>query len=119
MNDFVVPKHSVIQYIRNNKRIPYGVVVGVKTPEGLGFALGYSLCNKKDRFNKKMALKIALGRATFNGCKTTEVNEPRDIRKVMPVFFERCKKYYKVSDARSIIRCLNDRSSKNSRGNRT
>jgi hypothetical protein len=97
MTDFIVPKHSVVQYVRNNKRIPYGVVVGVKTPEG--FALGYSLCNKKDRFNKKMALKIAIGRASYNGCKSASVaeQEPHDIRKIMPTFFERCKKYYKVN----------------------
>lgn len=95
MTDFIVPKHSVVQYVRNNKRIPYGVVVGVKTPEG--FALGYSLCNKKDRFNKKMALKIALGRATYSSCKPPVGVEPHDIRKMMPAFFERCKKYYKVN----------------------
>jgi len=109
----MIPKHTVIQYVRK-KRVPYGVVVAVKTDKG--FSLGYSLCNKKDKFAKKLALKIALGRAIEgNGCEPKMKNNsfwceesktqydnwetvfpPHDVRKMIPAFINRCKKYYKV-----------------------
>lgn len=90
MNDVVIPKFTVIQYVRDKKRVPRGVIVAVKSSE-FGFVCGYSLCNKKDRFNKRMALKIAIGRAETH--LTTEA--PHEIRKMLPTFLDRCKKYYK------------------------
>lgn len=84
-----IPKYSVIQYVRNNKRVPYGVVVAVKT--AYGYRVGYSLCNKRDKFNKRVALDVALGRT-----KTNLVGEPpHDIKRMIPSFLERCDKYYK------------------------
>lgn len=94
MSDVVtVPKHTVIQYVRNKKRVPYGVIVAVKSDGG--YSLGYSLCNKRDRFAKKMALKIALGRACFNGDEVGGESTPHDIRRVVSGFVARCNKYYK------------------------
>lgn len=85
-------EHSVIQYVRNKKGIPLGIIVAVKTDEG--FSVGYSLCSRKDRFKKETGLKIAFGRAeswTFMPDET-----PKDILKAMPSFIERCKKYYRT-----------------------
>lgn len=104
MTDLTLPKFTVIQYVRNKKRVPYGVLVAVKVPEG--FACGYSLCNKKDRFSKQMALKIALGRIfvaptqeiwDFNSEEypMEGIKKCYDIRKMLPAFFDRCKRYYK------------------------
>lgn len=98
MTDLTIPKFTVIQYVRNKKRVPYGVLVAVKVPEG--FACGYSICNKKDRFSKQMALKIALGRvfvapSHFNSDECGLAQQPHDIRKMLPAFFDRCKRYYK------------------------
>ena len=56
----MIPKNSIVKYIRKNKT-PIGVMVAIKTADG--FRFGYSLCNRKDKFNKEMALKIAFGRA--------------------------------------------------------
>jgi hypothetical protein len=89
-----IPKYTVIQYIRDKKKIPHGVLVAVKNPEG--YSVGYSLCSKHDRFEKRMALNIAIGRATLNGNITRE-NAPYAVSKMMPTFIERCKKYYKES----------------------
>jgi hypothetical protein len=99
MEDVIVPQHSVIQYVRNKKNIPLGVLVAIKTPEG--FRIGYSLCNKKDRFNKNMALKIAIGRAGFglelgSGESYPPSYPPHPVRKMISAFYDRCKKYYKV-----------------------
>ena len=92
MADFDIPKNTIVQYLRNKKRVPYGVLVAVKSEHG--FAYGYSLCNKKDRFNKRMALEIAIGRAKFASSENADA--PRDILKSIPAFFDRCKRYYKV-----------------------
>lgn len=92
MEDVKIPQFTVIQYVRGRKNIPHGVVVAVKVSDG--FRLGYSLCNKKDRFNKRMALKIALGRAETNQMVGSET--PHPVRKMMPAFLDRCKRYYKV-----------------------
>ena len=90
-----IPKFTIIRYLRNKKRVPFGVLVAVKNPDG--YNIGYSLCSKYDRFEKKMALKIALGRANYN---STTLNEsisvlPYAVAKAVPEFIDRCKKYYK------------------------
>lgn len=90
MKDYTIPKHTVIQYVRDKKKIPYGVVVAIKSDNG--FRIGYSLCSKKDRFSKDMALKIALGRVMG---ESTHI--PHSVRKMIPAFTDRCKKYYKVA----------------------
>ena len=95
MTDLNIPKYTVIQYVRNKKRVPYGVLVAVKNSDG--FTCGYSLCNKKDRFNKKRALEIALGRAGLTNGGLYNGIPPHEVRKMIPAFFERCKKYYKPS----------------------
>lgn len=87
----MIPKYTVIQYIRDKNNNPRGVLVAVKHENG--FRIGYSLCNKKDRFNKNMALKIALGRA--NAMSDGPIPHPVD--RMLEEFTNRCKRYYKVS----------------------
>lgn len=54
-------KRIVIRYIRDEKKAPYGVVVGM--PDG---NLGCSLCNKGDKWNKDYGKELAIGRAVLN-----------------------------------------------------
>lgn len=89
-------KHTVIQYVRNRKGIPVGVIVAMKSDGGFG--IGYSLCNRKDRFKKETALKIAFGRAESNGASLMLHELPRGIARVLPEFMERCKKYYRTEN---------------------
>lgn len=95
MTDVVIPKHTVIQYIRNSKRVPYGVLVAIKDRK-MRFSSSWSLCNKKDRFNKKIALQIAIGRAINGGGSVARQPMPHDIQRMLPAFEKRCNKYYKV-----------------------
>lgn len=95
MKDYTIPKHTVIQYVRDKKGVPYGVVVAVKVDDG--YRLGYSLCNKKDRFSKDMALKIALGRALWSLDPFGMNDIPHPVKKMLPTFSNRCKKYYRVA----------------------
>lgn len=97
----VIPKHTVIQYVRNKKGVPRGVLVAVKNGNFVGhqgFKIGYSLCNKKDRFSKKMALDIAIGRArraiSSNRVVVGASSFPCEISKMYNTFFDRCLKYY-------------------------
>jgi hypothetical protein len=94
MEEITIPKHTVIQYVRNNKNIPQGVLVAIKSEDG--FRIGYSLCNKKDRFNKRMALKIAIGRAEFSSDPAVVSVMPHPVKKMASAFWARCRKYYKV-----------------------
>jgi hypothetical protein len=52
----------LIKYVRDKSRKPIGMVVAVKQ-EKEPFTLGWSLCNKKDKWNRDIAKKIAIGRA--------------------------------------------------------
>ena len=47
-----------IVYLRNEDRTPFGCVVGLDKRH-----IGYSLCHKNDRFNKKEAKELAEKRA--------------------------------------------------------
>jgi hypothetical protein len=49
----------IFEYVRNKKRQRIGVVVALDKT-----SIGWSACNiKKDRFDKELGLKIAMGRA--------------------------------------------------------
>lgn len=90
-------KHCVVQYVRKNGK-PFGAIVAVKSEDG--FRIGYSLCNKKDRFKKETGLKIAFGRAdTWN---LLPYKIPNEIMSVLPLFIQRCRKYYRTANAPSI-----------------
>jgi hypothetical protein len=96
MNDVKIPKFTVIQYVRNKKRIPYGVLVAIKDSNSShGYRFGYSLCKKVDRFSKKMALKVALGRSEVDWNNLGLKVLPHDINRMSTAFFDRCRRYYK------------------------
>ena len=60
----------LVQYIRNKNSEYKGVVVATLVPThtdiGEVIRVGWSLCNKRDTFCKKIGKKIALGRAYDN-----------------------------------------------------
>jgi hypothetical protein len=85
-----IPQYTIIKYIRDKNKIPQGVLVAVKSADG--YNIGYSLCNKHDRFEKRMALEIAIGRA-ITGNDSEQL--PYVISKNLPDFIIRCAKYYK------------------------
>ena len=83
------------RYVRID-RDPIGCVVAVK--EGDDVKVGWSLCNKKDQFNKFMAEKIALGRAQHNADSVGSV--PQRLQKEMYEAVEymrnRAKRYWRL-----------------------
>jgi len=85
-----IPQYTIIKYVRDKNKIPRGVLVAVKSADG--YNIGYSLCSKYDRFEKRMALEIAIGRA-ITGNDSEQL--PYVISKNLPDFIIRCAKYYK------------------------
>lgn len=48
----------IIQYVRDENRKPYGAVVAIAPGQ-----VGWSLCNPKDKWNRKKAIDMATARA--------------------------------------------------------
>jgi hypothetical protein len=59
--------HTLIQYLRNSDRTPYGVVVATIRPSDNKIGIGFSAVKPKsgDKFDKELGLKIAIGRAVM------------------------------------------------------
>lgn len=94
MNDVNLPKYSLITYTRDKKNNPRGVLVAVPSGTKGDFRIGYAQCRKEDTFNKKMGLKIALGRAEIADINIWN-HAPHNLRKMLPTFVKRCERYYK------------------------
>ena len=71
---------------------PVGVIVSTERNK-----LGWSLCSKKDRFNKEMGKRIAINRADYYGTNKANVLEeaPNSIREELLKMYDRSNKYYK------------------------
>lgn len=93
--ELVMYQNVLIQFIRNHKGVPYGVLAAVKRGDG-EIHINYSLCNTKlDKFSKEIGKQIAVGRAMRNN--DDEQHLPRSLYSVMDKFRQRACKYYKVS----------------------
>ncbi len=94
----MLPKQTLIQYLRKKNGLPYGVIVAVRRDDG-EVAVDFSLCNtKKDRFTKERALEIAIGRAMSS--KKDDGNSdrilPHSLYREMKKFNDRVCKYYRT-----------------------
>jgi len=87
----------IVKYKRNSRGEPVGVVVAIGR-----YALGWSLCNSWDVFNKKLGLSMALGRAITAGelgpVAADEYyvrNLPQSLRELFSDVHDRAKYYFK------------------------
>ena len=88
---------TIYQFIKNRKGNLVGCVLAVDKDQ-----IGWSMCNKRDRFSKDRAIKIAIGRAV-----NTPINKdnlyygilhtvPHILREHVEYFVnDRCVRYYK------------------------
>ncbi len=88
-NSIINNKGLVQKIIKNGKRV--GTLVAYKFNDE-HFAIGYSLCNPSDRFNKFLSLHIAFERAL----KDIPYNFPCSIMKDVDKFIDRAERYYKT-----------------------
>lgn len=83
-------KKVLIQYVRDNKRKPIGVVVATDLGK-----VGWSLCHKDDKWDKNIALSTAINRADDIN---TEGPIPHTVRHIVHHMVDRAKRYYKNDD---------------------
>ena len=87
----------LVKYLREEtndgtKGKPFGVVVAIDKE-----TIGYSICNPKDRWNKKRGIEIAVGRAMKSKDFILNMKMPQKIfekvEEVMDEIFEKSKIY--------------------------
>jgi hypothetical protein len=92
--------HVIVEYKRNSKKMPVGVVVA--TGSGI---IGWSLCSQADTFNKAFGLNIALNRAIKIESLPSFMREefilekiPNSLIKLYVKVLERSKAYFKKAE---------------------
>lgn len=80
---------NLIKYVRDNKGHPRGVLIATSKN-----CIGFSLCRKNDKFNKKEGKKIALTRANSEKAHA-RLLIPHSIYKEYWEMVERSNRYFK------------------------
>jgi hypothetical protein len=84
------------QYIRDKKNNPIGILLA--TQEDNGIHIGWSLCSKKDKFNKEKGMTIALGRMNVyyidNDMDYMLTVIPNTIKKDFQYIYDRADRYF-------------------------
>jgi len=86
----------IVQYVRDSRRNPIGCVVAIKHEDGR-IILGVSLHNPKDKWDRDLAVKIAIGRSYCDGVMP-EVphSKQKYVMSAMLDVIERSKRYFKT-----------------------
>ena len=86
--------HILLKYVRDRFNRRTGVIVALCVNGEI--RLGWSKCNRRDEFNKKMGIKIALGRALCAGRNTREQPKiPPSYTDELKVMYTRGLRYFK------------------------
>ena len=80
---------ELIQYVRDENGKPFACFVGKDSNH-----IGWSMCSRKDVFDRKKGRMIAEGRASKGLTHNIIRVHPR-IKNEFEKFVDRCKKYYK------------------------
>lgn len=96
----MTPMTDIRTYTRDAKGAPTGILIATKsTREGHKYHIGWSKAKvKEDKFNRTMALQIAVGRikaAEDIGVAYIPSKMPHQIRKLLDRFVDRCDRYFK------------------------
>ncbi len=96
--------HTLIQYIRNSDRKPYGVVVATIRPSDNKVGIGFSVikANSDDVFDAERGLEIAIGRAAApqdranrNGLFATLKKKNPEVYGAIYTMYNRALSYFK------------------------
>ena len=102
------------EYIRDGSRRKRGLLVAYKFKNLDTVFIGWSLCNKKDKFDPDRAVEIANGRALKSGSEISaklipsENRFPSFVNKALPNFINRCERYFRVPKDDIIVRAPED-----------
>jgi hypothetical protein len=86
----------LFQYVRNKNHQRIGVLVAMKVEDiddKTHVVVGWSKCNRKDRFNSDSGKELAIRRI---GTGRTTVAIPRGVREHLAKFTDRAKRYFKI-----------------------
>lgn len=87
-------QNELIRYIRDEDHTPYGVVVAQKIGNVIRY--GYSIRNKKDKWDKHIGVKIALARANASSYILPKGKKNHDaILDNLSVISDRAARYFK------------------------
>lgn len=95
------PDKDIRRYIRDKDKRPYGIIIAVPSKHPtIKYHIGYSQANRKlDKFNKQEGLALAVQRINSAEMQhvviVTDDNIPHEIKKALPAFISRCKRYFK------------------------
>lgn len=99
--DILKDNKILIHYVKDHKNQRKGVLVAAKPSDSPVPLIGWSMCHTPlDRFNKYIGIIKAIHRIE-NGCPTideekTEPFLPNSVKRLLPVFESRVKRYFKV-----------------------
>lgn len=88
--------NSLIQFVRDRKGQPRGVVVATVIDDAVRFGWSYTNVKAGDRFNKKRGLQIAFGRAETGHSSAVKV--PHAVTKVLLKVEQRADNYFKIEE---------------------
>lgn len=103
-------KNEFRMYLRDKNKRPYGIIVAKKVKVLASdkcdkLWIGWSQCNKKDEWNRERGLCVAYGRMSVHfyddSVKFNDI-APQRIREVIPQFFDKIYRYYKLNIDRNI-----------------
>lgn len=85
----------LVQYIRDENKVPFGVVVAVQDDDG-HVRFGVSLKSPKDHWNRDLGRKIAIGRA-YAGviCPQVPLGKEFTVLAAVSQMMKRSKQYFK------------------------
>jgi len=107
--DVSIMDKLLVQYIRNNNGTKKGIIISGDFNGEI--CIGWSLCNKLDKFNAKEAFYIAEGRAVANERLAKHVNfngkysahVPFTVVNALPKFLDRVFRYYKDDEISEVL----------------
>lgn len=104
IDHYIKNQKMIWEYVRDRKNRKVGVVIAYRTGEG-NIMLGWSLCDKKDRFDRIIGLNKAIIRAKYldlfqkvgNRIWSHNMtdNVPHSVTDTFISVSERAKRYYK------------------------
>lgn len=87
-------------YLRDKHKQPHGIILANKVDDKIH--VGWSVCNKKDKWNRAVGVMIAESRSGATKYYNMQFEKycelaPQKVRENMPRFIDRAKRYFKVS----------------------
>lgn len=85
-------RKMIVKHVRKNNGTPVATLVAEKTNSN-EIAIGWSLCNKKDNFNKHVGINVAIDRLKLTDTDNSSI--PHVIKKNVGTFAGRAMRYFR------------------------